>query len=104
MKCTWTLFGRFQDFCDHWREGGAPNFLQPNTLQEFPYILDFGRGEVPFLNTINFGENRIIVTEAYIKMLHRILYDRAFTHSRGGIVLTGQPGVGASPRLNPQHF
>ena len=92
----WELDEDYQKFYDRWREGDAPNFLQANTLQGFPCILDFGKGEAPFLNTVNFGENRIIVTKAYVEMFRRILYLRAVGQGGAGVVLTGQPGAGVS--------
>ena len=71
-----------------------------NKVRIFPFRLDLGKGtgNVPFLNAPfrnPDSSGHIVVTDAYVEMLRRILYLRA-VNAAGGIVLTGQPGVGAS--------
>ena len=52
----------------------------------------------------NTSNSKIVVTSAYHEMYYHILGFRKRSVSavrNGGIVLTGQPGVGASLSLNP---
>jgi hypothetical protein len=72
----------------------------------FPYKLPLGAdtdniSPLPFLPNSVCG-NQILVTRAYDDMFHRLL--RLRMNDKGdtkGAVLTGQPGIGMSPRFDP---
>jgi len=82
---------KFQKFYDHWRT--TPTDFDSHV--EFPYKLPLGAG-MPF-NPGTTSENQILVTKSYNNIFHRILRLREnFLGTNKGVVLTGQPGVGAS--------
>ena len=88
----------YQEFYTRWR--GASNSKFCNT---FPYTLELGAypDGKPFLpfRADSTAEGRILVTEPYDQMYHRLLRLRINDRGRNkGVVVTGQPGVGASPR------
>ena len=68
---------------------------------KFPYKLSLGQDEnkaplLPFRSASMSGD-QIVVTESYVHMLHRILRLRSLDKgSNRGVVVTGQPGTGAS--------
>jgi len=87
-----------QQFYEHWRESSTGS----NFLNTFPYKLSLGMdsGGVSHLplHTYSTSENRILVTRSYENMFHRVLHLRNDDKgSAKGVVLTGQPGIGASP-------
>ena len=87
----------WQEFYDHWRNSPTG----PLSSEEFPYVLDLGVDSqgtplLPFYSHRTTG-NRILVTKSYNDMLHRLLRLRKRDRgNRKGVVLTGQPGTGAS--------
>jgi len=92
----------YQQFYEHWRNSSASSKF----LNIFPYELSFGVDQdeaspLPFCSYSTSG-NQILVTKSYEDMFHRMLrlrnYDRGTSR---GMVLTGQPGTGASQRLDP---
>ena len=93
------MTGRHQDFYDHWynrpQESKESDFS--NTL---PYVLSLGgkdkSSSLPFRGDKTSG--KILVTKAYDDMFHRILLLRLndYHGTKRGVVLTGQPGLGAS--------
>ena len=87
----------YKNFYDHWRNRAYGSGLR----KRFPYKLSLGvPGPMGADNTSN---SEIVVTSAYHEMYYRILGFRKRSASavrNGGIVLTGQPGVGASLWLN----
>ena len=95
---------RFQGFYDIWRNGTADSEFR----DKFPYKLSLGRGlaqeSLPdFLPNPESGA-KILVTESYEHMFLRILDFRMKDSGfKKGLVLTGQPGIGSSPRLDMYH-
>jgi len=94
--------GKYQQFYDEWRKEGASSKF----LNEFPYPLELGvdtlgRSFLPFQDGFT-SEGKMVVTEAYDYMFHRLLGLRKRdkgTHR--GAILTGQPGIGVSLRSGP---
>jgi len=83
--------GERQQFYEHWRKIPT-DFYSHDT---FPCELLLGVG-VPFRPDSTL-ENRILVTKSYDDMFHRISDLRKNDKGRHrGVVLTGQPGIGAS--------
>ena len=81
-----------QEFYDHWCK--APHSF--GLPKRFPYTLSLGGSEtcqpVGLKTTL---DNEIVVTKSYHDTYYRILGLRAIEKGReGGVVLTGQPGVG----------
>ena len=97
------MTGNYQEFYSHWR--GSPPYSEPQFPDRFagkyPYKLSLGKrkdGEplLPFRSVSILGD-QIVVTESYIHMVHRILYLRSWDRGgERGVVVTGQPGTGAS--------
>jgi len=93
----------YQQFYQYWSDSSTSS---KRFLNKFPYKLSLGvnsRGTplLPFLSYSTSG-NQIVVTEAYDKMFHRLMALREEDKGdRKGAVLTGQPGTGASLRLDP---
>ena len=97
------MTGDYQDFYSRWR--GSPPYCEPQFPDRFestyPYKLSLGKSEsgeplLPFCSDSILGD-QIVVTESYMHMLHRILYLRSWDKGREkGVVVTGQPGTGAS--------
>lgn len=73
-------------FYNHWR--GTP-FTEK---ESYPYSLSLG----DFAFYPELGSD-ILVTEAYDTMFHRLLDIRIAHTGCRGAVITGQPGIGASP-------
>jgi hypothetical protein len=85
----------FQKFYERWRN----NSTNPELLNRRPYKLSLGVNpeDVPFY-TRNASASQILVTEAYDDVYHRLLLRRKNDPGdERGAVLTGQPGIGASP-------
>jgi hypothetical protein len=85
-----------QKFYEHWRNNSTESSF---FNKEFSYTLSLGVDSscVPFSNNGALGD-RILITKAYDDMFHRLLRRRAEDEGNArGAVLTGQPGVGASP-------
>ena len=87
----------WQEFYDLWRNSST----RPTFSERFPYVLELGASSkgVPFLPFYpeRTTGNRVLVTKSYDDMLHRLL--RLRKRDKGhkqGVVLTGQPGTGAS--------
>ena len=87
-------------FYNHWRGRRYGSDLQ----EQFPYTLSLG-GEGVQLPVEPDGttDNNIVVTEGYHKMYYRILDFRKPGRPNRGVVLTGQPGTGASVSLISHH-
>ena len=85
-----------QKFYDHWYTDSSGD----DFINAFPYLLSLGVNEdgaslLPFKSTST-SRNQIVVTKSYDDMLHRLLHLRmGDTGDVQGVVLTGQPGVGA---------
>ena len=81
----------YQQFYDSWRN----DTTKPGKFEEkFPYELH--TGPVPFLAHETRG-NKILVTESYEALYHRILRLRGQDMGTAtGVVVTGQPGAGES--------
>ena len=85
--------GRLQKFYEYWRSRGYGSDLK----KEFPYPLLLGGPEVELpIHPAHTIDNKIVVTKEYHDMYFRILRLRQAYGPRGGVVLTGQPGIGAS--------
>lgn len=91
--------GRCQNFYERWRDSSNSSKF----LDSFPYKLelgvdDLGRSLLPFNNTLSATAGSVIlVTKAYDYIFHRLLHLRQQdTGYEKGVVLTGQPGTGAS--------
>jgi len=88
-----------QEFYTNWR---SESFEQSN---DFPYVLRLGmngRGEdLLRFHPGDTAESDIVTTKAYENMYNRILNLREGTSESNtmGVLLTGQPGVGASLNL-----
>jgi len=87
----------WQKFYEHWRDSSTSLKL----LDKFPYVLELGvdqngRTLLPFHGGDTSG-NRILVTESYNNIFHRLLDLRQRDKGKNrGAVLTGQPGTGVS--------
>ena len=87
----------YQEFYQRCRDSST----RPKFSDEFPYKLSLGTKSdgselLPFHSGSTFG-GQILVTESYDKLFHRILsFRRADKGDTNGVVLTGQPGTGAS--------
>ena len=87
----------WQQFYDRWRNSST----RPAFSKKFPYVLELGadsKGEplLPFYSGGTTG-NRILVTKSYDDMRDRLLQLRQYDlGNKRGVVLTGQPGTGAS--------
>src|SRR5258707_15891664 len=99
-KGKWeAMTDNYQQFCDHWRDRSSGS----NFLDQFPYKLSLGvdglgASLLPF-GAGSTSENRILVTKSYDAMYHRLLLLRQNDEGDAkGVVLTGQPGIGASLR------
>lgn len=86
-------FYGYQLFYDHWRN--QPDFPTPDS---FPHELHLGSDErgQPFLpfHTGTTTSDLILVTKSYSDLSDRILMGHV--RGPGGIVITGQPGIGMS--------
>ena len=86
----------YQGFYKHWYDKGPGS----NFGNKFPYPLSLGGKDVPPLpfDSESTTGNQIIVTKSYDNMLHRILKlrTRDTKGKKRGVVLIGQPGIGAS--------
>jgi len=88
-----------QEFYTNWR---SESIEQSN---DFPYVLRLGmndRGEdLLRFHPEDTADSDIVVTKAYEDMYNRILNLREGTSESNtrGVLLTGQPGVGASLNL-----
>lgn len=83
------MIGGPRKFYDHWRSSSY-RFDLP---KRFPYNLPL-KAPLPLgpYSTLN---NEIVVTKGYYDMYYRILGLRMLSPGlNGGIVLTGQPGIG----------
>ena len=94
----------YQQFYEHWRNTcTGSNF--PN---KFPYKLSLGvdPGGIPLpFRPYSISRNQIVVTRSYEEMFHRLLRLRSKDHgSTRGVVLTGQPGIGASLCPDSHHI
>ena len=93
-----------QQFYEHWR--GNENSTDSKFLNTFPYKLSLGKGPddeplLPFQPSAS--ENRILVTNSYERMFHRLLRLRKNdVGGTQGVVLTGQPGIGAPLQPDPR--
>ncbi|KAI0764753.1 hypothetical protein C8Q74DRAFT_1449937 [Fomes fomentarius] len=80
----------YQLFYDKWRNEPFP------TPDEFPHQVDLGSGEagalLPFRRTATVS-GTILVRKSYSDLYNRILIYR---RDSGGVIITGQPGVGKS--------
>ena len=76
----------------HWRDRQEAS---SDFINEFPYELSLG------VNSSAMEPSRkvILVTKAFDEVYHRLLRPREFDEwdRHKGVVITGQPGVGASP-------
>ena len=89
--------GGLQQFCSYWYNRPYGFGLK----EKFPYTLSLGSSEVNL--PIHAGvtlDKTIVITKSYHEIYYRIL--DAGRAGKGGVVLTGQPGVGASKRLDPR--
>ena len=92
----------YQDFYEHWLKIPA-NTTFPDT---FPYNLSLGKDTdglslLPFDRESTSGDE-ILITRAYDSTFHRLLRLRKDdTGKERGVVLTGQPGIGASMTRSP---
>ena len=81
--------GECRKFYDFWRGNVAYSYGK-----NFPNTLSF-HGSLPFSS----AGSKILVTGSYNDIFHYILLLRQLhPEVRKGVVLTGQPGVGASPQ------
>ena len=93
---------RYQQFYDKWRK----NPERPEFGDQFPHPLDLGV-DTAGISLLHFHEddrsgNQILITKAYDDMFHRLLgLRRRDTGRNKGAIITGQPGVGVSPRSDP---
>ena len=92
------MANEYQQFYEYWSGSSASSKF----LNKFPYKLSLGmdlRGAplLPFrFHTTS--KNQILVTEAYDEVFDRLMILRKKDEgSTRGAVLTGQPGIGASP-------
>ena len=89
--------GGLQQFYSHWYNRCYGSGLQG----KFPYTLSLGSSEVvlPVLpkKTV---DNTIVITRSYHETYYRMLDARKAMEGEGGVVLTGQPGVGGSRQLD----
>lgn len=91
------MTGRYHCFSNHWRDPSTGS----DCYKRFPYVLELGvdldgAPLLPFHGDDTTG-NRILVTKAYEEMFYRILRLRKMDKgTRRGVVITGQPGIGAS--------
>ena len=84
---------QYLEFYNSWRGNPAAHTFGNN----FPPKFSLGEHS-PLFGTLR--EN-ILVTESYDKMFHRLLLlRRTPVPSTEGVVITGQPGIGASTRLD----
>ena len=86
----------WQEFCQRWRNSPASSRF----LEGFPYVLELGMNQgsplLPF-HASTTSKNRILVVKSYDDMYNRILQLRQVdSGAKRGVVLTGQPGTGAS--------
>ena len=85
--------GGLQKFYEYWRDRGYGSDLK----EEFPYQLLLGGSEVELpIQPAKTIDNKIVVTKEYHDMYFRVLRLRQADGPDGGVVLTGQPGIGAS--------
>ena len=90
--------GGLQGFYEYWRGRRYGSDLR----DQFPYTLSLGVSGVDLpLEPNKTTDNKIVITKSYHEIYYRILDVRRIKGNDGGAVLIGQPGVGASPRLNP---
>ena len=81
----------YQRFYECWRQSDGSEFDH-----EFPYELSLGQVSLPFRVNLTL-EDQIPVTEAYNFLFYRIMGIRIRREGRtGGVVITGQPGIGTS--------
>ena len=91
------MTGGLQEFYEHWRDSSTSSKL----LDKFPYILELGVDQkgtaLLHFRASDTSGNRILVTEAYNNIFHRLLNLRRWDNGKSrGAVLTGQPGTGVS--------
>ena len=86
----------FQEFYNHWRTSSY-TFCSSGP---FPYKLQLGN-ESP-LHPYSTSDGQIVVTKSYDEMYYRLLALRETRAPGSGAVITGQPGIGTSIRLNPR--
>ena len=91
------MAGNYQEFYNKWRGVGSSSEFH----NEFPYQLSLGQDAcnkplLPFRSDVPIG-HRLLVTKPYNDLFHRILEKRRMDKGvTRGVVVTGQPGVGAS--------
>ena len=86
--------GQYLRFYNSWR--GNP--VAQTFGSDFPCELSLGEHS-PFLSGPL--RKKILITESYDKMFHRLLLlRRTPLPPTRGVVITGQPGIGASTRLD----
>jgi len=83
-----------QAFYEHWLQ----NPFRPSS--NFPYDISLGENDVgePLLqfHPYDTADSKIMITEAYDRIFHRILDLRQTDPDTQGVVITGQPGIGES--------
>ena len=89
--------GEWQQFYNRWRDSSTSS----KSLNAFPYVLELGVDpESKSLLPFHVGDtpgNRILVTKSYDDMFRRVLYLCQCDKGKDrGVVLAGQPGIGAS--------
>lgn len=81
----------YQEFYDKWR-GPEMSTVLYHSDTNLPYKLNLGGADA--------RDDEILVTAAFVKMLQRILLLRSDVLNERldtqGVVITGQPGIGAS--------
>lgn len=84
----------FREFYKNWANKPT-DFKFPST---FPYKLSLGSNSGPLASFHSSWRRRILVTQAYDDMFHRLLRLRMNDSvCNRGAVITGQSGIGGSP-------
>ena len=86
----------FRKLYNHWRTS-SHTF---SSSGPFPYKLQLG--SEPPLHPYSISDGQIVVTKSYDEMYYRLLALRENRGPGSGAVITGQPGIGTSIRLNPR--
>ena len=89
------MTNHYWKFCEYWYNRPGSDFLS-----KFPYELSFGNKDGKYFLSPDpsASVNKILVTASYNDAFHRLLRLRRDDDvgDTRGVVLTGQPGVGAS--------
>jgi len=88
--------------CNFYKKWRSEPFKQSD---KFPYIMGLGTNTMPksllLFDSEETANSEIVITEAYEKTYNHILNlrGRGSEANTGGVVLTGQPGIGMSLML-----